>query len=169
MEVNKESWQFFIAAHIAGRAWSKQAGSIGRKILRQECWRSQVRQRWEMPGECRVHTAIQEGVQNWQGSMYLPSLGSVHLCSRVEEELGVDGKTPCCWTSWNKAVVATECGWTGKSERDEGEMSAEIPNTRTCPPHLSWAIKWDKCSWVHSRKVLTFQKSFAALPLINLY
>lgn len=38
---------------------------------------------------------------------------SAHLGSRVEEGLRVDSKgnsPPCCWASWNKAVVATEWG-----------------------------------------------------------
>lgn len=173
MEVNTKSWQFLIAAPMAGRAWSlggwKQARSIGRKTPRQECWRPQVRQRWEVPGECRVHTAIWGSTILTGRRVPPPSLGSVHLGSRIREKLGVDGKVPRYWTSWNKAVAARKCGWTGESGKDAGEMSAELLNTRTCPPHFSWAIKWDKCSWVNSRKVLTFQKSFAVLRLINLY
>lgn len=73
----------------------------------------------EVPSETEVRSAwgMQGAHSNSGGSTTLtgshtppPSQGSAHLCSRVKEELGVDGKAPCCWTSWDKAVVATECG-----------------------------------------------------------
>lgn len=167
MEGNTGSWQFLIAGPTAGRAWSLGGCKQEEAQRGKPPGRSAGGPKWDRDEKC---------LGNAGGSTILrgrhvppPSLGSAHRGSGAREELGVDGKAPCYWTSWSKAVIATKCGWAGKGGKHAGEMSAELPNTRTCPPHLSWAVKWDKCNWVNSRKVLTFQKSFAVLPLINLY
>lgn len=64
----------------------------------------------QVPGECRVHTAIREAAQPRQGATHHLLPEGLFTFGQESEELGVDGKALCCWTNWNKAVVATEGG-----------------------------------------------------------